>query len=327
MRIPVTAPALALPRHARADLDVRPVTATPVGTIKLARPDALGRTFMSAASGLAAAGGGSAWAVSDEFGDLVRLPSLAEPGVLVPGLPPREKKPDLESVVRLPALDGGAGATMLALGSSSQKLRDRAAVQRVDPSGAAEGAATVVDLDPLYKSLKDHVAQDLNIEGAAWREGSHGAELLLFHRGRFADDHNVAFTLDGPAVLDALRGGKELPPSALRAHQRIDIGSLKGVPLGISDARTLPDGRIAFSASAESAADGPDGSILGSAIGYLDRDLVPTAVRVLDGAPRKVEGLERAADLDPSAPANRFMLVTDPDDPKASTELLSVDLD
>ena len=72
--------------------------------------------------------------------------------------------------------------------------------------------------------------------------------------------------------------------------------------------------------------DGPDGAIKGSVLGMLDADLNVTALHPLSGPARKVEGIELASELDPSAPASRFVLVTDPDDPQKPTELLTVDV-
>src|SRR3712207_9001007 len=55
-----------------------------------------------------------------------------------------------------------------------------------------------------------------------------------------------------------------------------------------SDARALPDGRIAFVGSAEGNDAVGDGAILGSVVGMLDADLNVTTVRPLEG-PRSEE--------------------------------------
>jgi hypothetical protein len=315
------------PRGITSPVDVRPVTPAAAGGLALERPDELGRTFMSEVSGLAAVGG-SAWAISDEYGELVRYDTLGRPGRFVPGLARRDKRPDLESILRLPALDGAVGgATLLALGSGSKHgSRERGIVQSVDAAGRPVGAARELDLAPLYAELGSRLHLQLNIEGAAWRDGKAGAELLLFHRGKLDDDTSTIFRLDGAAVLTALRAGKALPASAVREHVGIDLGRMGGFRLGFSDARALPDGSIAFVASAEGNDAVGDGVLAGAVVGMLDADLRVTALRPLTGPLRKVEGIEIARELDPSAPANRFVVVTDADDPKRAAEVLHVDL-
>jgi hypothetical protein len=127
-------------------------------------------------------------------------------------------------------------------------------------------------------------------------------------------------------VLDALRAGQPLPVDAIRGQVTLDLGSLGGNRLGFSDARALPDGRIAFAASAEGEDAASDGRITGSVIGVLDADLRVTTLRPLTGPVRKVEGIEIARELDAKAPANQFVLVTDADDPARPAEVLRVDL-
>jgi hypothetical protein len=58
----------------------------------------------------------------------------------------------------------------------------------------------------------------------------------------------------------------------------------------------------------------------------LGADLTLQALRPLTGPARKVEGLELTRELDASAPATSFTLVTDPDDPATAAEVLTVDL-
>jgi hypothetical protein len=327
MQIPSVTPVVVPPtRGVAPHVDVRPLDPQPSGTLKLGSPDRSGRDFMSAASGIAAGPGHTAWSVSDEYGELGRFTDVQRPGELLPGIPPAEKKPDLESIVLVPAKGDTAAGTLLALGSGSSKTRNRGLLQDVDATGAALGAATIVDLTKLYKQLEEQLPVGVNIEGAAFREGTHGAELLLFHRGQIEGDHNEVFTLDAKAVLKAARAGKPVPGSVVLDHKRIDLGTLGGSPLGFSDARELPDGRIAFLASSEGEGDGPDGAIKGSVLGMLDADLTVTELHPLSGPARKAEGIELASQLDASAPANRFVLVTDPDDPVKPTELLTVDV-
>lgn len=295
-----------------------------LGTLRLGAPDASGRTFLSAASGIAAAGAGSFWAISDEYGELARFDALGAPGALVAGLPPAEgkqHKPDLESITLLP------GSLLLAAGSGSKPGRDRGVALQLDPNGRAVAPARVVDLGMLYAAAADRLGRPLNIEGMAVRQAASGAELLLMHRGMQRGDRNAIIRLDLAAVTGAIAAGRSVPSSAIRGHVELDLGTLRGAPLGLSDARTLPDGRTVFTASAEAGSATADGEILGSAIGILDEQLHLSLLRPLDGPPRKVEGIELASLLDPAADPASFVLVTDPDAKDRPTEVLRVRLD
>lgn len=318
MKVPTLTP----PVQATHAIDTRPISADPAGTLALQSRDAAGRTFVSAASGIAAVGG-KAWVVSDEYGELAHFEQVNRPGVLLPGLAPAGGgKPDLEAILRIPHGDGQA---LLALGSGSKANRNRAVLQPVDRTGVASERPREVDLSPLYAELGRRLKGQPNVEGAVWRgtPGARGAELLLFHRGQSRGETNTIFRLDGAAVLDALRGGRAIPASTVLDAQAMDLGRLNGEQLGFADARALPDGRIAFAASAEGSGAGSDGDIMGSVVGLLDARLQVTALRPLTGNLRKVEGIELASELDPSAPADRVVLVTDPDNPRLQTEVLT----
>ncbi|MCW2955211.1 MAG: hypothetical protein JWO69_80 [Thermoleophilia bacterium] len=307
-------------------VDVRPLTPQAAGTLPLATPDSSGRAFVSAASGLAAAPGGAAWAVSDEYGELARFAPLGTAGALHPGLPRAENKPDLESITLLPATGDAPGA-LLAVGSGSKKSgRDGGVLQPVDGQGVPVGKAQVVDFGPLFSHLRKALPDGLNVEGVAVRDAAAGAELLLFHRGMATNDPNRVLVVDAVRALGAMRDGRAVPADALRSQHVVQLGAMGGQPLGFSDARVLPDGTILFAASAEGASAGKDGAILGSAIGTLAADFALQSVRPLTGAARKVEGIELSQLLDPAATATSVTLVTDPDDPKLATEVLRVDL-
>jgi len=305
-------------------IDIRPLAPRVDGTLRLDGPDREGRTFVSATSGLTAVGG-KLWAVSDEYGELLRFDRPDAPGHAHAGLSKQKGKPDLEAVTFVPA-SGAAPGMVVAIGSGSKADRARAVAQDVDAAGLPVGAPRAIDLAPLYASLAPHLPLGPNVEGLAVRSGADGAELLVFHRGKLAGDRNTIFRLDASSAVDALRRGVPIPPSAVRGHQVVDLGTLGGARLGFADATSLPDGRIAFVASSEGSDSTGDGEIHGSVVGILERDLSVSALRPLTGPPRKVEGIELASRLDPTAPASRFVLVTDPDDPKAATERMTVEL-
>lgn len=312
-----------------------PLPAQLLGTLALDTPDRDGRSYVSAASGLATAGG-AAWVVSDELGELIRYDQLAAPGRLVPGLRHHKKKPDLESVLAIPARDGHTTLVAFGSGSKGDHSRDHALVREVDAAGHAVGHAVTASLKPLYDALRSQLRDGPNIEAAVLR----GSELLLFHRGRAAGDRNVIFHLDAERAVTALRGGGKVDDDLIRGTTEVDLGELGGERLGFSDAHLLADGRIAFVASAEASDNlhGDGGTIKGSAVGILDANLAVQQLRPIAGPPRKVEGIVPTSDLASTGLLGRaaliaahagplsFTLVTDPDDARQASELLLVDL-
>lgn len=326
MQLPASIVHVVVPpvRNAAASVDMRPLDPMLSGRLSLATADSTGRLHVSAASGLATAGG-AAWVVSDEYGELARFDELTSAGTLLPGLAKARKKPDLESLVRIPD-EAGRGSLLVAFGSGSAKNRDRALVQSVNASGAAVGAPVAADLAPLFAALDGRLPLRPNFEGLALRQGAQGAELLLFHRGKTASDVNMVFRLHAARTIAALRAGAAVPADVVLGQAAVDLGMLDGDRLGFADARTLPDGRIAFVASAEGSDATGDGPIKGSVVGILDSSFAVQALRPLSGPARKVEGLELTRELDRTASPTSFTLVTDPDDPTSAAEVLTVDV-
>lgn len=310
-------------------VDTRPLEPRVHGTIHLSSRDRLGRDMISAASGLVASGG-AVWVVSDELGELARVgdPQAAKwQGALVPALAAQQKKHDLEAITTItPALAGTTGPALLAVASGSAAGRFQGVLQELDERGAAAGRGRAVDLGPLYNAFDELLPLQPNIEGVTTRTTAAGTELLFFHRGKEAGDVNKVFVLDAGTAFAAIRRGEALPPTSIRSQHAVDLGSLDGERLGFADAHALADGRIAFVASAEGNDGSGDGAIRGSVLGMLDADFAVQVLRPLTGKPRKVEGLERTAAFDPAASPTCFTLVTDPDDPKLGTEVLTVDL-
>lgn len=323
---PLTAPTVAPPRAVAPVVDVRPLAATPAGTLALAMPDERGRRFVSAASGIVGAGS-FAWVVSDEYGELARFGGPRSPGWLVPALVAQRGKPDLEAISRVAAPRVGApGGVLLAIGSGSKPDRMRGLAVPLDATGRAATAPRTFDLRALYGAFDAQLPLQPNIEGLAVRQAADGVELLFFHRGKADGGVNTIFRVDGEAVLAAALSGSAVPASALRSSTTIDLGTLAGERLGFADARALPDGRVLFVASAEGSDANGDGEIRGSAVGELDPQLQLRMLRPLDGPARKVEGIELSRTLDPAAPADQVTLVTDPDDPQRPTEVLTARL-
>ena len=295
--------------------------------LTLASPPAPGRPcHLSAASGLAAAGGrlyvvaddelhlGSFDEAGDRPGNLVRLFA----GELPDGRKARKaRKPDLEVLTRLPPFAACPSGALLALGSGSRPSRRRGALLSLDASGSVSGAPLPLDLSGLH----DHLARcipRLNVEGGSVA----GDELFLLQRGNKGDRLNALIRLPLSALLQGLGGGIFEPGDARISLVPVELGSIDGVPLSFTDCATLPDGRIVFTAAAEDTADSyHDGGCAGSAVGVLD-----PAGRVLRLEPlearHKVEGVHAWIE----GAAIGLLLVTDADDAAVPASLLAAEL-
>ena len=97
-----------------------------------------------------------------------------------------------------------------------------------------------------------------------------------------------------------------------------------GLALAVTDAVTLPDGRVLVSAAAE---DSPntydDGPVLGSALALLDGDVAVATVALPepDGRVAKVEGL---AILEWGDHGGRLLATVDADDPEVPSAVLTL---
>lgn len=304
-------------------IDRRPVKPRVLGSLTM-RTGQMPRGHFSSASGIVAIGSG-AWVVGDDLSRIATFDALGAPGRLASALQPASKKPDLEAITDVGALPALPNGFIFAVPSGSTNERRRAVAWVKDAAGHP-GAPRVIDLAPLHARLAAAINGNLNIEGMAFRTGAHGPELLLFQRAQRPGDPSAVFLLDAAAVARQIASRGSVDGDVLRQVHAVDLGELDGMPLGFADARALPDGSIAFLASAERGSSTSDGAILGSAIGLLDASFGVRALRMLDGPARKTEGLELASAFDARAGAREFIVVTDPDDPGAASEVLSVDL-
>jgi hypothetical protein len=204
-------------------------------------------------------------------------------------------KPDFESIVDL-----GKGRLAL-LGSGSTSVRQRGCL--VD---LAAGSVRALDLSPLYEALHTRIAE-LNLEGGV----RHGGALVLAQRGNGASRANALVLLDERDVLASIEAGA-MRPDALRTIVPIELGTLEGVPLSITDLATSPDGTLWFAATAEDTSSTyDDGACVGSIIGRFDASFRVSAFARVAGR-EKIEGLA----FDPrDASARSVFLVADPDHP------------
>ncbi len=199
-------------------------------------------------------------------------------------------KLDLESALSLP--DG----RLMAFGSGATPRRERIVV--MNPAGAAR----VVDAAPLYAMFRAERAfsgYELNIEGAVLVAGT----VRFFQRGNGARN---ATQLAVNAIGDISLGNflewldRNGPlPEFLRITQ-VDLGEIRGVRFGFTDATPTVDGGIAFLACAEDSDDAvSDGPVLGCRFGLLRGDEI-TLTDVVDGNGQpvavKLEGIENRPD-------------------------------
>ncbi len=303
---------------APAELEVRKLRDLNLGArASIGRPK-----FVSAASGIAKVGNFFYVAPDDEKhiarfdvkgktpGALLRAVDGGLPQALVPR---KKKKPDFESVCVLPAFSGFPNGAVMATGSGSGPNRQRAALWALNADGSTKGQPRLVDFSPLYKALAAKV-EDLNIEGVTV-VGNH---LRLLQRGNESGSKNMLIDLDLKKVLGALAAGHSPTESMVTAKKTVELGTLSGVRLCLSDASALPDGRMAFSAVAEDTASSfEDGPCLGSAVGIIGTDGRVERIKTLSGY--KVEGVH--AEL--QGKLVRLTMVCDADDPKKASPLLS----
>lgn len=297
---------------------------TALRTLTLREPTAPGRpSHLSAASGLVVLGqtlvvvaddelhlGMFASADNDIPGNLIRLFE----GNLPPALKPRKKrKPDLEALIRLPTFARYPHGALLALGSGSKKTRHRGVLLSLDPNLNVMGIPVPVDLKGLHVRLKSEF-DDLNIEGAAIV----GDTFVLFQRGH-KRGANACVIYSLRDVLESLANADEFEDLRPREIRHYDLGRVAGVALSFTDAASLPNGELVFTAVAEDTDNNyDDGACIGAAVGVIDRQgqlrhLEPLAT------PHKLEGIQAWPDAD----GIRFLAVSDPDDATIAASLFA----
>lgn len=287
-----------------------------------------GTRWLSAASGLVCVGL-HAYVIADDEHHLghFTLDTLTPLTLLelFVGVLPRDKgkrkkaKPDLECLVLTPPLELHPHGALLALGSGSRPVRNRAALVALDASNGIDGPPLLLDLSALYAPLQRRFG-DLNIEGAY----CDGAALHLLQRGN-KGTRNARISFAWQAFAAWLFDASTEPPSP-HAVQWLDIGTVDGVPLTPTDALSLGNGQWLFCAVAENTGDSyADGMCLCSALGIADAQGRIESLYTLHGKP-KVEGIALAPGCDPAGAELDVLMVTDADDPLQPSRLLGVTL-
>ncbi len=273
-----------------------------------------GVTHLSAASGLVCSHG-RAYVVADDEHHLAVFRDDSSPGELwrlragdLPADPiaRKRRKPDLEVLLRGPAVDGAP--TLVALGSGSTPARCRGWLVRLAAAGSPVAPAREFDAEPLVRAVQSEV-DAVNIEGALLQ----GDALVLLNRGARDGRGNAAVHVDRSALSRLLAGrAGRVNVTAVAPY---DLGGIDGVSLGFTDAAALPDGGWLFSAVAEDSADAvADGRCHGSVIGMVAADGRLRGLRRVTGD-RKIEGVDAIRTADGRL---AVCMVTDADDPAAS---------
>jgi len=219
-------------------------------------------------------------------------------------------KPDLESLSPLGPFDRFSNGGLLTFGSGSSDKRVHGAFAAFAQDGTIADVV-LLDVRPLLEVLHERIP-GLNLEGTAVTKDV----FRVLQRGNFDGSFNAHIDLDLERLCAQIaQGGSLTGDLVLDVHQH-ELGQMRGVRLCFSDADTLPDQRIVFSASAEPDEGGGDGSSLGSAVGLMSPEgeilhLEPTDVQV------KVEGLAVVQ----AGGAIEAYMVTDEDDPDTPTDL------
>lgn len=260
----------------RRDLNIKPSNGQP--------------GFLSPASGVVKLGD-RVFVVSADTMKLAEfsLANLNEPGSLhemisnnsnlLPESEDADFTPEFESLIHLSSEDIPEGGALLAVPSGTSKDKCTGALLLLDKAGAVE-SQKLVDFKSLY-SLLSSTIPDLNIEGAVC-----GTEkVFLFQRGNNNGSRNAVIELHKDRFVDCLRYFASVESISLSAITDCELDAINGFRLGFTDAATLEDGRIVFTAAAEES-----GNCKGFAIGLMSKELKVLKLKKFDKGPQ-IEGI------------------------------------
>jgi hypothetical protein len=228
----------------------------------------------------------------------------------------KAQKPDVEVLTLIQQLDNPKQTALLAMGSGSKKNRRLSAIIPLDNQGNISAPAQIVDLENFYGFLKDEIGA-LNIEGATIVQD----DILLFQRGNKKNKLNASVRIklnDFYRLLE--KPNKHYKPDI--KIESYDLGQVDQVPYCFTDATSLPNGKIVFTASAENTSDSYlDGLCLGSILGIINQK---GKLEFLDEIDKKIK-LEGVA-AESSENSIGILLVSDADDATAPAKLYSTHL-
>lgn len=281
---------------------------------------------LSAASGLVSVGDWLYVIADDENHLGVFNRRLDQPGTLKALLPGqlaidyekrKEEKPDFEVLALIPPSAPYPYGALLALGSGSKKNRHQGTIIKLGSRGELK-QIDIINLEKFYDLLKDDM-EKINLEGAVIL----GEELMLFHRGNKKNKINASIRLPWDEFYKStVLADKKALASLKPRIQAYDLGAISNVPLCFTDATSLPNGSILFTATAENTDDSYlDGACMGSSIGIIDpngalQEIIPVDKTV------KVEGITAIVNSD----GIQLLLVTDADDAAIAAHLYSAEL-
>jgi hypothetical protein len=223
----------------------------------------------------------------------------------------KREKPDLEGLTTLPPVEGEPNGGLLGLGSGSNRDRDRGFYWSFAADGSLAGEPRTIELQPVYDAMRTELGGNINIEGAAVV----GNRLWLFHRANKGKAPNTVAEFNLGDLSRTLREDLIVDPDEMAAVREYELGELEGLRLCFSDATTLTERLVCFTASAEGEG---DGDIHGSVVGTIGEDGSVRRLRSID--PRwKVEGVHATIDTG----VIDFLFVCDQDDPDTPSPLLS----
>lgn len=217
------------------------------------------------------------------------LENLEQPGNLLDMVSPNgslsgfengeEHKPEFESLIHLSPEEIGPQGALLAVPSGTSTDKRTGVLLMLDESGSVESQKSV-DFTSLYHALSYKIP-DLKIEGAVC-----GTEkVFLFQRGNNNGSRNAVIELHKDRFLDCLRFFASVESISLSEVTDCELDSIDGARLGFTDAATLDDGRIVFTAAAEEA-----GKCKGFAIGLMSKELKVLKLKKFDRGPQ-IEGI------------------------------------
>lgn len=267
-----------------------------------------------AGSGLVRWGGGFA-VVQDDVGGVALI--RGDEVSLVRLLPHAENegvkafKADFEAATVLP--DG----RLLVIGSGSSAGPRRKRMVTLTTAFAAQ----VFDASALYEAFAQALGgAELNIEGVFVL----GDAVIFVQRGNGAGGKNALCEVELAGLVDWLDGRRrDAPP--IRRCAGLVLGTVGGVPLGLTDATVTEDGRVFVLVGAEDSPDAyRDGAILGAWLGRLEtrdgeggeKTLGVELFAIHDGDGLTKLKLEGLAWLGREGRQDRFAVVADQDDPE-----------
>jgi hypothetical protein len=303
------------------------ISLAPIKTLMLDAPSHQHRcAHLSAASGLVQVGQ-CFYVVADDENHLgVFQYSGFEPGVLIPlfsdhlplGYEERKAvKPDLEVLALIPANKKYPHGALLALGSGSKETRRKGVIIALDQHEGLNNV-DIIDLSLLYRELKKELGK-INIEGAVIVD----KDIVLFQRGNKKNKLNATIRFSLKQFYSYIFPASDKHPKKLKATiTPYDLGQIQDIPLCFTDATSLPDGAIVFTATAENTSDSHlDGTCMGSVIGIINSQGKLHKIKSIDKT-IKLEGVAAQVIADKLT----LLLVTDADDVTIPAQLYTAEL-